>query len=449
MAKIQKSLSAIKVWFAGIITVPILSPEQDGKRKVLRMLLWVILFAVTLSMLSTSIMVFINIGNLKTNIFQAVPGNVRVFFYSDIAILALVATFLQVLRMNVRVEFTAFLFVFLLQSFVTFVDTPEQILGGRSFVAFVFPIIISCIVIAPKAGFFFAAMAVVQLALLNEASGQRYYPLVVWGAIIYFSVAIIGWIGFQVLQQAIQEARRQADDAGRLRSRILGIVSHEMRTPINVIEMSAEAVLAGAFPVEKDRDAVLSQIVDGSRQLEHLVEDLIDQTRLDIGTLDLRLQSFRVRNELLVCVLERYRLQADATGLALSGHVADDVPDVLVGDVSRLAQVLGNLVENAIKFTCEGSVHVEILREGGTWGFDVTDTGIGIAGSDLDEIWKSFRMVDDSRARLDQHGGLGLGLAIVSGLVAAMGGTRSVESELGQGSTFRVRLPLLVPEESR
>jgi signal transduction histidine kinase len=269
-----------------------------------------------------------------------------------------------------------------------------------------------------------------------------------------FFAASFYWLTMTIANNAINNlryevhtSRRHAEDADHLRKRILGIVSHEMRTPINVIEMSAEAVLLGAFPKEEDRELVLRQIVSGSRQLGQLVEDLLDQTRLDTDSLVLRSRAFRVREELLEPVLERYRPRAEAGGLELSGHVAEDLPDVMVGDVNRLAQVLGNLVENAVKFTRSGSVRVDVVREGEQWGFDVVDTGIGIAAQEIDEIWKSFRMVDDSRARLDQHGGLGLGLAIVSGLVAAMGGTRAVESELGRGSTFRVRLPLVKAED--
>jgi signal transduction histidine kinase len=229
------------------------------------------------------------------------------------------------------------------------------------------------------------------------------------------------------------------------RNSLLRTVSHEMRTPVTVIEMSAEALLDGAFPDPVAQREVLVQIVNGARQLGGLIRDILDQARLDMGTIR---PTFQMVDpvEILQTVVARFSGEARQVGLELMAFVGPSLPSVQA-DRDRLLQVLGNLVENAIKFTPQGTVTVRLCSGDDWWGYEVADTGIGISEVDQPEIWKPFHVVDRSMSRPDQHGGLGLGLAIVSGLARAMGGKIELESQIGRGSTFRLRLPLEVPHD--
>jgi signal transduction histidine kinase len=138
---------------------------------------------------------------------------------------------------------------------------------------------------------------------------------------------------------------------------------------------------------------------------------------------------------------------AQAKGLKLTSHIEEDLPAVLNGDSARLQQILVNLVNNAVKFTERGTVHVRLFCPSeNRWGVEVSDTGRGIPQEELPYIFDTFRQVDESATRI--HGGFGLGLSIVKQLVNLMSGDVKVSSELDSGSTFTVTLPLVVPEQN-
>jgi len=133
------------------------------------------------------------------------------------------------------------------------------------------------------------------------------------------------------------------------------------------------------------------------------------------------------------------KLTADK-GLTLTSELDSDMPETLTGDGARLQQILVNLVNNAVKFTEEGSIHVQLSRlDEHNWGISVADTGKGIPKDEVKHIFDAFRQVEGTTTRV--HGGFGLGLSIVKQLVNLMGGTIEVESELGRGSTFSIALP--------
>jgi signal transduction histidine kinase len=134
------------------------------------------------------------------------------------------------------------------------------------------------------------------------------------------------------------------------------------------------------------------------------------------------------------------KLTADK-GLELTSKLDPNLPEILIGDSSRLQQILVNLVNNAVKFTTEGSVHVQLSKlDAKQWSIKVTDTGQGIPEKELPYIFDTFRQVEGATTRV--HGGFGLGLSIVKQLVSLMGGDISVESEVGKGSTFSITLPI-------
>jgi signal transduction histidine kinase len=193
----------------------------------------------------------------------------------------------------------------------------------------------------------------------------------------------------------------------------------------------------------KQEDYVHRIMSNGERLLS-LINDILDISKIEAGRLDLNVRPFNPA-ELLGGVATRMQSLADQKGLRLEIHLDTDLPMQLLGDQRRLDQILTNLVGNAIRFTDTG--HVKILFDtsgDGQWSMSVADTGQGIPPHALEYIFDEFRQVDGSYQR--EHGGTGLGLAIVRKLAVLMQGTVHVESEVGKGSTFRVQLPLVVPE---
>ena len=234
---------------------------------------------------------------------------------------------------------------------------------------------------------------------------------------------------FNVMAEGLEEAERQ-------RRNLTADVAHELRTPLSNIQGYLEAIRDGLVdPTPETIDTIHEQALHLSR----LVEDLRLLAQVETGALRLRLSPTRIE-ELLQSSVEAVRPRADAKRVSLSLDVDVSLP-MLEMDATRISQVIGNLLENAITHTPEGGrVNVSAHATGGAIEVTVSDTGPGIAPEELTRIFDRFYRADPSRDR--STGGAGLGLTIARRLVEAHGGTIEAESELGRGSRFTVRLPI-------
>jgi signal transduction histidine kinase len=250
-------------------------------------------------------------------------------------------------------------------------------------------------------------------------------------------------------QQVIRDqAREQAANA--FRSEFLAMMSHEIRTPMNSIIAMAD--LLSETPLNEQQRKYVAIFQGAGAKLLNLINDVLDLSKVEAGRLELAEEPFEAK-DVVEKALDIMRVRARSRGLTLAADMAPTVPSRLIGDPDRLRQILMNLIGNALKFTSEGGVLVRTEGAASENGrasvrFSVIDTGIGIPEDKLDAVFARFIQVDPSITR--KYGGTGLGLTISQRLVELMGGTISVESKLGEGSTFFFSIPFRVaPDDSR
>jgi signal transduction histidine kinase/CheY-like chemotaxis protein len=240
-------------------------------------------------------------------------------------------------------------------------------------------------------------------------------------------------------EQALARARDRADAASRAKSRFLATVSHEIRTPLNGILGMTSLLLDTSLTAEQMSYA--KAVKTSSDALLALIEELLDFSKIEAGRLELEQRPFRLV-ALVEEVTELLAPRAHAKQLEIAAYVDERLPVRVMGDASRLRQVLLNLAGNAIKFTETGGV--AIIVEPGIWpneiSLTVRDTGIGIAPEDQQRIFGDFEQANNGPARA--HGGTGLGLSISARIVERMGGRLTLESTPGNGATFEVALTL-------
>lgn len=262
------------------------------------------------------------------------------------------------------------------------------------------------------------------------------------GALLHFDGLMLDISEMKALSDKLLHAKEAAEAANRMKSAFLANMSHEVRTPLNGILGMTELLLD--TPLDDEQTEYLQLARSSARALMVIVDDLLDLARIEGGRMQIETHPFSLRQQLEVC-LKPLMVEARNKGLTLTTTVQADVPDARLGDPVRFGQILTNIVGNAIKFTETGQVQVHVSGAGQQLQCAVRDTGIGIAPDKQAFIFEEFNQVDASSTR--RYGGAGLGLPISARLARLMGGTLTVQSALGQGSTFTVIVPMSINHE--
>ncbi|HSH80404.1 MAG TPA: ATP-binding protein [Herpetosiphonaceae bacterium] len=289
------------------------------------------------------------------------------------------------------------------------------------------------------------------LDLLHQTPGVQFEERDIYIAKLFAAQAAVA-VRNARLYASVEQRNVELQRANRVKSEFIANMSHELRTPMNSIIGYTDMLLEGAYgalaPAALDP---LHRVKRNAVDLLGQINDLLDLSKLEAGHFVLEPQSFLFA-DLLLSVTEAIEPLARQKGLSWTASVDAGVPRMMVADSGRLRQILVNLLGNAVKFTRAGSVELACSVEPGmphqglgvaALVYRVRDTGIGIAGDQIHLIWDAFHQVDGSASR--GFGGTGLGLTIVRRLVGIMGGSIDVQSELGQGTTFTVRIPIVLP----
>jgi signal transduction histidine kinase len=241
-------------------------------------------------------------------------------------------------------------------------------------------------------------------------------------------------------------ARQEADRANRAKSQFLANMSHELRTPLNAIIGYIEIMLGGMAGAFTEKQTQLQGYVHHNAiRLLELINNILDLARIESDRIEIVATPASPR-KFIAELVEGMQSLAQKKNISLKVTFAEDTPEAVVADVAKIQQILTNLVGNAIKFTNQGGVEVQVrTAEKQTWQIRIADTGIGMPADAPSYIFEMFRQVDGADTR--EHPGSGLGLAITKRLVDRMGGTIDVETQLDKGSNFTITLPRILADK--
>ncbi|MBV8503791.1 MAG: response regulator [Paucibacter sp.] len=269
------------------------------------------------------------------------------------------------------------------------------------------------------------------------------------------TVVLLTITGFSVLwrlqlQRELEQARHAASVAAETKARFLANMSHEIRTPLGGVIGAIELLRSGRIDAAQ-REQLIALQDRSAKALQAMINDVLDWSKLEAGKVHLEPRPLNLR-ALVFESNELFAMNAFDKGLELSSSCAADVPRKLLGDPTRIRQIVNNLVSNAVKFTAEGGVHIHLSVDGSDAPdadqvlarIDISDTGIGIQPEHMGRLFEAFEQGDSSTSR--RYGGTGLGLSISAELARLMDGRIEARSTPGQGSQFTLVLPLQVSQ---
>lgn len=291
-------------------------------------------------------------------------------------------------------------------------------------------------------------------ALLMVLTDQRSFLVTLTGMIFFFGalfVYIVVYVGSLTIQELLTtqdelvKARDRALEHSQLKTELLARVTHELRTPLHSILGYTEMLSNGIYgSLETKQQKTVNRITVNAERLVSHINHLLHQAKLEANELNISLNPMAPRD-----LAEYVELIAgplvDQKGLDFFVHIDKSLPEMMLGDLQNLQEVITNIVGNAIKFTDRGQVSVSlILFDAMHWAIQVEDTGLGIPADRLSAVFEPFKQGDGSITR--DYGGTGLGLAIAKQVTEMMGGELKVESKMGEGSCFTIILPLFLVE---
>jgi signal transduction histidine kinase len=243
----------------------------------------------------------------------------------------------------------------------------------------------------------------------------------------------------------IQDKSRQLAEASQHKSQFLANMSHELRTPLNAILGYTELIIDGIYGETPEKaQAVLKRVESNGKHLLGLINDVLDLSKIEAGQLKLSLADYSIK-DVVYNVVSAVEPLATKKKLDFKVDVRPDMPTAH-GDEQKLTQVLLNLAGNAIKFTDAGEVAIKVTAANGSYTVAIQDTGPGISAADQAKLFQQFQQADNSITK--SKGGTGLGLAISKKIIELHGGSISVQSSVGHGSTFAFTLPITVERQA-
>jgi len=361
-----------------------------------------------------------------------------------------------------RDKLTLGTFLFLLYT-ITLITINSLILKGLMPVvvpALLLITIVSGMMLKPGQSYFIGILSALVYIALRIITQDHQFPLqipntvsltleVLIIALAFIFSAFLNNLSTRDLRRSLDDAtidlirlNQEVQEASDRKSQFTARTSHELRTPLSAIIVFADLALREAYgPLNEKMRNAMQHIVSSARHLKRIINDLLDLAKIEAGEFEICNEPYAVTE--IVDVIEGTCLPiATEKGLDWSITIDKNMPQTLAGDCERVSQIALNLAGNAVKFTDKGQVLVRIeCVDDGMWRIVVSDSGPGIPEDQQEKVFEAFRSLDKSGSK-SVAASTGLGLAIARNLVELMGGTIRLESELGVGSTFEIRLPL-------